>query len=78
MKTLFVMAISDINAFIPRYRVGDHSRGRVDAVFPFLLHLGVHYEEGVMGKVDGYRAVFGGVIGVLGQDSADAELPADA
>src|SRR4051794_10972955 len=78
MKILPIMAISDIDTLVSCYRVGDHSRGGVDTVFPFLLHLCVHYEEGVVGEVDGDGAAFSGAIGVLGEDSADTEFPADA
>ena len=47
------MPIRDVDPLVPCHGMRiDVSRG-LDRVFPFFLHFAVHYEEGVVGEVDG-------------------------
>jgi hypothetical protein len=52
MQILFITPIRDIQSHVlgQRTRI-DGSRGR-DGGFPFFLHFGVHYQEGVVWEVD--------------------------
>lgn len=43
MQVGFVVAIGDVDALVAGYGVRVDGRGRGDAVFPFFLHLSVHY-----------------------------------
>lgn len=53
MQVRFVVAIGDVDPLVAGYGVRVDGGGRGDTVLPFFLHLGVHYQEGVVGKVDG-------------------------
>jgi hypothetical protein len=84
VECLAVVAIGDVDASVTSDGMRIDGCGRRDAVFPFLLHLGVHDEQGVMWQVNrelafGIKVVVrvrGFVIGVFvfGDDSSHAEL----
>lgn len=58
VKRLSIPSIRDIQPLVPGERVRFDGLCRCDAVFPLLLHLGVHDEEGVVREVNGDLAFF--------------------
>lgn len=58
MQRLTVPAVCDIYAFVTRDWMGSYSLCGADAVFVFFLSFGMHYQEGVMWKVDGDLALY--------------------
>jgi len=83
MKFLPIVAIRDVYAFVTCNRVRVDCCGRRDAVLPFFLHLSMHDEERIVGKMNG-KLTFGigvatvgwvAALRVFGQNSPHAKLP---
>lgn len=53
VEGILVIAISDVDASVSCDGVRVDGLRWCNAVFPFFLHFGVHYQEGVVGEVDG-------------------------
>lgn len=85
LKTFPVMAVGDIDPFIPSNRMGIDGGSRMDAVLPFLLHLRMHHQKRIVGQMDCYltfsicslilRAC--GVVIISSDNLADSKLSGD-
>ena len=56
MKAVAVVSVSDVDSFIARDGMRIDDRSCRNAMLPFLLHLGVHYEQRVVRQVYGNLA----------------------
>lgn len=75
MKDLPIVAVRDVDPSVPCNGMRINGCCRRDAVFPFLLHLGVHDKERVVWEVDGDLALGVFILArVGGEDPADTEL----
>ena len=85
MEALRVVPVGDIDALIASDGMRVNSRRRVDAVLPFLLHLGMHDEQRIVREMNGHLplGICSSIIGIglllviSGENFSYPELPSN-